>query len=416
MALTVPPGLFLQAYENILSQKPELEMELMHDSRRMQAVQMPIIPVVGEWIRANPGTISLGQGVAWYGPPPQAVDHIQKFLADPQNHKYKLVQGIPELLEAIEGKLAAENGIRLGADQRVVVTAGANMGFVNAVLAITDPGDEIILNLPYYFNHEMAVVMADCRAVCVPTDENYQLQPELIECAVTDRTRAVVTISPNNPTGAVYPEQSLRRVNDICRRRGIYHIHDEAYEYFTYDGARHFSPGAIEGSSPHTISLFSLSKAYGFASWRIGWMVIPERLFMAVRKIQDTNLICPPVVSQWAAVGAMHAGRAYCEQKLSATREVRRLVLERLAGIGDLVVVPRAEGAFYFLLRVHSAMDPMRLVQRLIEEHKVAVIPGTTFGVHDQCLLRIGYGALEPHTAIEGIGRLAQGLRRILTS
>jgi aspartate/methionine/tyrosine aminotransferase len=388
----------------------------MHDSRRMQAVQTPIIPVVGEWIRANPGTISLGQGVAWYGPPQEAVEYIQKFLADPQNHQYKLVQGIPELLEAVEKKLAAENGIRLAADQRVVVTAGANMGFVNAVLATTDPGDEIILNLPYYFNHEMAVVMADCRAVCVPTDENYQLQPDLIERAITGRTRAVVTISPNNPTGSVYPEQSLRQVNDLCRRRGIYHIHDEAYEYFTYDGARHFSPGAIEGSSPHTISLFSLSKSYGFASWRIGWMVIPERLFMSVRKIQDTNLICPPVISQWAAVGAMRAGRAYCERKLSVTREVRRLVLERLAEIGDLVAVPRAEGAFYFLLRVHSRMDPMRLVQRLIEEHKVAVIPGTTFGVHDECLLRIGYGALETQTAAEGIGRLVQGLRRILTA
>jgi len=386
----------------------------MHDSRRMQAVQTPIIPVVGEWIRANPGTISLGQGVAWYGPPQEAVEYIQKFLADPQNHQYKLVQGIPELLEAVEKKLAAENGIRLAADQRVVVTAGANMGFVNAVLATTDPGDEIILNLPYYFNHEMAVVMADCRAVCVPTDENYQLRPELIENAITGRTRAVVTISPNNPTGSVYPEQSLRQVNDLCRRRGIYHIHDEAYEYFTYGGARHFSPGAIEGSSPHTISLFSLSKAYGFASWRIGWMVIPERLFMAVRKIQDTNLICPPVISQWAAVGAMRAGRAYCERKLSVTREVRRLVLERLAEIGDLVAVPRAEGAFYFLLRVRSRMDPMRLVERLIEGHKVAVIPGTTFGVHDECLLRIGYGALETQTAAEGIGRLVQGLRRIL--
>jgi aspartate/methionine/tyrosine aminotransferase len=112
----------------------------------------------------------------------------------------------------------------------------------------------------------------------------------------------------------------------------------------------------------------------------------------------------------------MLAGRAYCEQKLSVTREVRRLVLERLAGLGDRVVVPLAEGAFYFLLRVHSAMDPMRLVQRLIEEHKVAVIPGTTFGVQNQCLLRIGYGALETHTAIEGIDRLARGLRRILTS
>lgn len=386
----------------------------MYDSQRMQAVQTPIIPVVGELIRANPGTISLGQGVAWYGPPPEAAVYIQRFWNDPQSHKYKLVQGIPELLEMIEKKLASENGIRIGADQRIVVTAGANMGFMNAVLAITDPGDEVVLNLPYYFNHEMAVAMADCRAVCVPTDENYQLVPEAIERALTERTRAVVTISPNNPTGAVYPQEMLREVNAICRRRGIYHISDEAYEYFTYDGATHFSPGGIEGGSPHTISLFSLSKAYGFASWRIGWMVVPERLFEPIRKIQDTILICAPVISQWAAVGAMRAGRAYCLEGLRETREIRGLILDRLGEVADIVTIPRAEGAFYLLLRVHADMEPMRLVRRLIEEHGVAVIPGDTFGIRDQCLLRVAYGALRKDTAAEGIGRLVRGLRRIL--
>ena len=388
----------------------------MRDSLRMQSVQTPIIPVVGELIRAHPGTISLGQGVAYYGPPPEAADAIQTCLADPENHKYKLVQGIPELLDAIESKLAQENGIHIGDAQRIVVTAGANMGFMNAVQAITDPGDEIILNLPYYFNHEMAITIADCKAVCVPTDDNYQLQPDVIEASVNDRTRAVVTISPNNPTGAVYSEADLREVNAICKRKGIYHISDEAYEYFTYDGARHFSPGSIEDSSDHTISLFSLSKAYGFASWRIGWMVIPERLFESVRKIQDTNLICPPVISQWAAAGAMGVGSAYCRDKLKVTATIRRLVLDRLQEIGDLVTVPDARGAFYLLLRVHSEMDPMDLARRLIEEHKVAVIPGTTFGVQDYCLLRVAYGALQKETAAEGIDRLVAGLRHILAT
>jgi aspartate/methionine/tyrosine aminotransferase len=385
----------------------------MYNSLRMQSVQSPIIPVVGELIRSNPGTISLGQGVAYYGPPLQAVEAIQRFLADPENHKYKLVQGIPELLEAIERKLREENGISLSGS-RIVVTAGANMGFVNAVLAITDPGDEIILQLPYYFNHEMAVAIADCRAVCVPTDDDYQLQPEAIAAAITKRTRAVVTISPNNPTGAVYRESALRQVNDICRRNGIYHISDEAYEYFTYDGARHFSPGSIEGSAGHTISLFSLSKAYGFASWRIGWMVIPEHLYTLIRKIQDTILICPPVISQWAAVGAMEAGRPYCLDKLKMTAEIRRIFLDELAGIADLVTVPPADGAFYLLLRVHKDSDPMELVRQLIEQHKVAVIPGMTFGMEDKCYLRVAYGALQKDTAAEGIGRLVRGLRQIL--
>ena len=378
----------------------------------MQSVQTPIIPVVGELIRSNPGTISLGQGVAYYGPPHEAIEAIQTFLADPQNHKYKLVQGIPELLDVIEDKLEIENNINLDGS-RIVVTAGANMGFMNAVLAITDPGDEIILQLPYYFNHEMAVAIADCKAVCVPSDEDYQLQPEAITAAITNRTRAIVTISPNNPTGAVYRESDLRQVNKICRNNGIYHISDEAYEYFTYDDAMHFSPGSIGGAAEYTISLFSLSKAYGFASWRIGWMIIPEHLFMPIRKIQDTILICPPVISQWAAVGAMKAGRSYCRQKLQMTTEIRRICMDELAGIANLVTVPPANGAFYFLLRVHKNSNPMELVRKLIERHKVAVIPGMTFGMQDKCYLRIAYGALEKDTATEGIGRLVKGLKQI---
>jgi len=387
----------------------------MYDSLRMQSVQSPIIPAVGELIRANPGTISLGQGVAYYGPPPQVQQYIGKFAADPENHKYKLVQGIGQLLEAIERKLKTENGISIEGS-RIVVTAGANMGFVNAILAVTDPGDEIIIQLPYYFNHEMAVAIADCKAVCVLTDDDYQLRTDAIEGAVTDRTRAVVTISPNNPTGAVYREADLRRVNEICRERKIYHISDEAYEYFTYDGAKHFSPGSIEANVAHTISLFSLSKAYGFASWRIGWMVVPEHLYMSIKKIQDTILICPPVISQWAAVGAMQAGPDYCRQKLRVTAEVRRILLRELDQVRHLVTVPRADGAFYFLLRVHSHIDSMELAKRLIEEHKVAVIPGMTFGMEDGCYLRVGYGALDKDTAAEGISRLVHGLTQILSS
>ncbi len=262
----------------------------------------------------------------------------------------------------------------------------------------------------------MAVVIADCKAVCVPTDDNYQLQPDAIDSAITERTRAVVTISPNNPTGVVYSESALRKVNEICQQNSIYHISDEAYEYFTYDGARHFSPGSIQRSSEHTISLFSLSKAYGFASWRIGWMVIPEHLYMPIKKIQDTILICPPVVSQWAAIGAMRAGKEYCRRKLGVTIEVRQIVLNELKSIRELIKVPQADGAFYFMLRVHTELESMELVRRLIQEHKVAVIPGVTFGMRDKCYLRIAYGALQKDTAAEGIGRLVRGLRQILGS
>jgi aspartate/methionine/tyrosine aminotransferase len=378
----------------------------------MQAVQSPIIPVIAELIARHPGTISLGQGVVHYGPPQEALDTVQHFVADAENHKYKPVHGIPALLDALSSKLSGENKIPLSDANRVVVTAGGNMGFMNAILAIADPGDEIVLQTPYYFNHEMAITIADCKPVLVPTDENYQLRLDAIRGAITPRTRAVVTVSPNNPTGAVYPETSLRDLNDLCRERGLYHIHDEAYEYFTY-GVPHFSPASIPGSQPHTISLFSLSKAYGFASWRIGYMVIPEHLFVATKKIQDTILICPPVISQFAAVGALRAGAAFCRKQIDIIAEVREMVAHDLATLNAFCTVPRADGAFYFLLRLQSRWSPLELAEQLIRDFGVAVIPGTAFGV-DGCYLRVSYGALQKETAAEGIGRLVRGLHTLV--
>lgn len=387
---------------------------MMSVSLRLQSVQSPIIPVVGALVRDHPGAISLGQGVVNYGPPPECLAAVNEFFSDPENHKYKLVDGIPALRKLINQKLARENGIIIGKESEVVVTAGGNMAFLNALLAISDPGDEIILQSPYYFNHEMAISMVNCKPVCVPTDEQFQLQFEQIRNAITPRTRAVVTISPNNPTGAVYPESDLRAVNGLCRDADIYHIHDEAYEYFTHAGTPHFSPGSINGSASHTISLFSLSKAYGFASWRIGYEVVPIELLDAVKKIQDTNVICPPVISQCAATAALQAGRPYCESHLGPLRETRQYVVSELQKISDIAVVAPAEGAFYFFLKLRTELPPMTVVEALIRKHGVAAIPGDAFGYLDQSAIRISYGALTPDIASIGIQRLASGLRDIL--
>ena len=388
----------------------------MRETFRMEAVQTPVIPLIGEMIRQNPGTISLGQGVVYYGPPPEAMEKVQQFFQDAENHKYKPVQGIPPLIDAIEAKLQAENHLDVESRDCILVTGGGNMAFLNALLAITDPGDEVILPLPYYFNHDMAIAMIGCRPVPVLTDENYQLRLDALADAITPRTRAIVTVSPNNPSGVVYSEADLLAVNTLCRERGIYHIHDEAYEYFTYDGAKHFSPGAIAGSSAHTISLYSLSKAYGFASWRIGYMVFPKRLLVAIKKIQDTNLICAPVVSQFAAVGALQAGAAYCHEKLKAIEEVRAMGVKALAPLEreGLCTIPLSQGAFYFLLKVHAEWDALDLVERLIRDYKVAVMPGTTFGMENGCYLRVAYASLQKETIEEGLGRLVQGLQALV--
>ena len=389
----------------------------MNESRRVNAVQPPIIPVVAELIRATPGTISLGQGVVGYGPPPQALAQVERFLADPNNHKYQSVTGVPALLTAIERKLAADNGVRpLEHEARLMVTAGGNQAFLNAVLAIADPGDEVILPTPYYFNQEMAVTLANCRPVLVPTNAHCQLDLGALRSAITPRTRAIVTVSPNNPSGVVYPAAALQAVNALCAEHGIYHLSDEAYEYFTYEGATHFSAASLPGSAPHTISLFSLSKAYGFASWRIGWMVYPAHLDAALRKIQDTLLICPPVISQYAAVGALEAGPDFVREKLQEIAGMRTLVQQALAPLEEAGIcqVPPARGAFYFLLKVRTDRAPLAVATELIRKHRIAVIPGNAFGLEPGCHLRVAYGSLRPDTAAEGMARLTRGLREIV--
>jgi aspartate/methionine/tyrosine aminotransferase len=382
-------------------------------SRRLAAVQAPVIPIVGRWIAETPGSISLGQGVVSYGPPAAAVEAAQRFGAALADHRYGPVEGLPSLVEAIEEKLERENHIVVRPRSRVLVTAGGNQAFMNAVLAVTDPGDEIILPTPYYFNHEMAIVMAGANVVAAPTTPEYQLDLEALAAAVTPRTRAIVTVSPNNPTGAVYPEDALRAVNALCRERGLFHVHDEAYEYFIYGGSRHFSPGSLQEAAGHTISLYSLSKAYGMASWRIGYMVIPASLSDAVNKIQDTLLICPPAVSQQAAIAALRVGRSHADAHLARLDATRRLIFDALHEASVPCDVPAVEGAFYYLVRAHSGLDSMTLTERLIREHRVAAIPGSAFADTAPCSIRISYGALDSDSIAEGIGRLVEGLRAL---
>jgi aspartate/methionine/tyrosine aminotransferase len=379
----------------------------------MDQVQAPIIPIVGRWIRETPGTISLGQGVVHYGPPQAAVAAVRDALGSSFVHEYGDGAGLPALVDAIRRKLAVENSLDVSRGSCIMVTAGANMAFMHAVLAITRPGDEIILPVPFYFNHEMAIEMAGCRPVPVPTDDRYQLRLDAIERAITSKTRAVVTISPNNPSGAVLSEASLRAVNALCRGRGLYHIADEPYEYFTYGNARHFSPGSLADAAPHTFSIYSLSKAYGFAGWRIGYVVYPEALASAMMKSQDTILINPTIAAQVGAAAALGVGRSYSEPHVREMASIRDIVVSELSSLAPLATVPAADGAFYAFLRVNADADPVVLAERLIREHKVAVIPGSAFGMTG-CYFRVAFGALQKATVAEGVGRLVAGLRSLL--
>jgi aspartate/methionine/tyrosine aminotransferase len=383
-------------------------------SIRMDAVDTPIIPTIAALVRQHPGTISLGQGVVHYGPPPEAVAALPELMAEPQLHKYQSVSGLPSLLETFRHKLAEDNHIQCGTESMVMVTAGSNMAFLNSVMAVADPGDEFILPMPFYFNQEMAIRMCGCVPVPVPTHSDWSLDVDALAAAITPRTRAIITVSPNNPTGAVYSEESLRAVNALCAKSGIYHFSDEAYEYFTYEGVRHFSPASIPGAQGHTLSFYSMSKNYGMASWRVGFVVFPSDLYGAMNKVQDTNLICAPVPSQLLALQALQLGRAWVEPRISALAQVRSLVHQSLDSLGDLVQFPRTQGAFYVLMKLPGVPDAMAFNRAMTEKHQVATLPGFAFGLTDTAhanYQRLSYGALDAATVAEGVQRFVAAVK-----
>ena len=381
----------------------------------MAAVQAPIIPEVTGLIATHPGTISLGQGMVRYGPPSEARRQLEGFWEEPGAHEYGAVPGHGALRAALTEKLRRDNGIVVGGESFLLITAGSNMAFLQALLAIAEPGDEVILFAPYYFNHEMAVGIAGCRSVVLDVGEGFLPDVEHLEAALGEKTRAVVTVSPNNPTGAVYPEGLLQRINRLCQERGVYHLHDEAYEVFVYGGAEAVSPGSFPEANGHTISLFSFSKSHGFAGWRVGYGVFPAHLESALMKIQDTNLICPPVVSQVAALGALDAGPSFCRERVQELSRVRDMVLAEVETLGPhLLRAPVADGAMYVFLELDTPRSGFDLTADLIRHHGVAPLPGETFGITDRSALRVSYGALAPETVAEGIGRLVRGLAKLL--
>ena len=237
----------------------------------MERVLSPVIPELAALVRQTPGTLSLAQGmVAWDTPPGVALAVAEALAAGGSNlHRYGALQGDPALLEAIHAKLAAHNRLDLDG-AAVLVTAGSNMAFhaVAQVIAAGPPGQpsEVILPRPYYFNHVMAVQLAGAEPVLV--EAGVIPDPDRLAAAITPRTRAIVTVSPNNPSGVVIPAAVLAAINRLCALHGLLHISDEAYELFVHGSEPHWSAGSLPGSAAHTVSLHSFSKAYGMAAWR----------------------------------------------------------------------------------------------------------------------------------------------------
>ena len=399
-------------------------------AERMAAVLRPVIPELGALARSRPGTLSLAQGMVSWGPPPQALAALAQAAADPlgiDRDRYGAVEGDPELLATIGEHLRGAYGVELE-QSTLLVTAGSNMAF-NALAQVLcaappQPPSELILPLPYYFNHVMAIQLAG--GVPVLVDAGLVPDPDRLEQAITPRTRAIVTISPNNPSGVVMPPATLAAINDLCARHGLLHISDEAYAAFVHGSTPHVSPGSRPGSSGHTVTIHSLSKAYGMAGWRLGFMAAPRTLAQALAQVQDTVLICPPRLLQRAALAALQAGPSWCAPRVAALDRRRRLLLQavadqRRAGLPVRLLI-EPDGAFYALLQVEAAaagaLTGDALMRRLVLEHGVAVLCGESFGLDPGQsggpVLRLSYGLLQEPELEQALARLFAGISALL--
>ena len=398
-------------------------------AHRIAAVLEPVIPRLGALVRGSPGTLSLAQGMVSWGPPPAVAQAALAAIAQagPALDRYGPTWGEPVLLEAARQRLISRNGLDLDGSA-LLITSGSNMAFQAIAQAICDPGSEVILPLPFYFNHVMAVQLAG--GVAVPVAAGPIPDPERLAAAITPRTRAIVTVSPNNPSGVVLPPALLTAINRLCAERGLFHISDEAYDVFVHGAVPHHSPGSARGSAAHTVSLYSLSKAFGMAGWRLGYAAVPEALRPALAKVLDTMQICPPALTQRAGAAALGVDPAWTSQQVALLRPRRWQLLEAVAAwqAEGLPVRLWAEpdGAFYGLLVIaHPGLDSDALMERLVREQRVAAVSGRAFGfaaagagagpgaaaVGGESVLRLSYGMLDGPDLSEALGRLAAGLR-----
>lgn len=379
---------------------------------RMNTIRKaPIIQLLSQ-VSIPDDVISFGQGIPFFPPPKSAVDAAKNSMMQAKGYQYSTDAGWLDLRKKIAEKVSSSTKANVHAEHNVMVTSGANQAFMNAVLAITSPGDEIIFLMPSYFNYVMAAQLVSCKPVFVETTKLFQPEIEKIKTKISKKTKAIVTISPNNPTGAVYSKESLKSINQLCEQNHLFHISDEVYEYFVYDDIKHVSPLNFDQSLGHTISLFSLSKAFGLSGYRIGYMIHPKFLFDDLLKAQDTIGICAPSPSQAAAINAIPLKQSYCTKYFDKIKRNREIVISKLSEI-PRVHGSWTKGAYYFFITVDSSLSSLALAKQLIEEYGVIVLPGSMFDV-SFCSFRLSYGNLSEKKVNEGITRLINGIQTLL--
>lgn len=305
--------------------------------------------------------------------------------------KYTPSAGIPELREALSAKLIADNDLSYDAKQ-ICVTAGAKMACFNAILAVVEEGDEVIIPTPYWVSYPEMVRIAGGKPVLVETKESngWKMTAEQFEAAMTPATKMVILNSPSNPTGAIYTEEELREIGEVALSEDIVILSDEIYEKLVYGDNKHVS---IASLSPElydlTITVNGFSKAYSMTGWRLGYTAAPKALAEAIDKIQNHTVSNATTFCQYGAIAALQGDQTFISDLRDEYDVKRQFVLARLKGINNIRVV-EPKGAFYFFVYTGQlGLKSMNLTDKLLSRYKVAAVPGVAFGYDEG--IRLSY-------------------------
>ena len=354
--------------------------------------------------------ISLGIGEPDFDTPQPILEAGIQGLKNGATH-YTSNAGIIDLREAIAEYLERQYSISYDPAMEIIATVGVSEALYLAMTAVIDPGDEIIIPTPCFVSYQAEVILAGGVPVEVPNkmEDAFQPDPAKIADAITSRTKAIFLGYPNNPTGAVASREVLQKIGRLAEEHDLLVISDEIYDQLVY-GVEHVNVAALPGMKERTITLGGFSKSYAMTGWRIGYAAAPAGIMSGLLRIHQYTIMSAPTVSQLAALKALQNGKKYVDEMRSKYNRRRGLIFQGLNEIGLETVEPM--GAFYAFPSVTSTgMDDVTFAERLLDEEKVAVVPGSAFGRGGEGFVRCSYAT--SHGEIEAaLGHMDRFVRR----
>ena len=365
-------------------------------SRRVSSIAISAIKEMAMRSACIKGAASLTWGVPTFRTPA----HIRETVAwemqrDTEIGKYSLPDGLPELRDAIAETHGKTAGRAIDPDREVIVTAGNIQGLNTLFHVLLNDGDEVIVTDPGFASHIQQIQLCGGVPVYWPMkeDDGWALDADALPGLVTERTKAILLVSPSNPTGRILREEALRLAGEIARQQGLLILIDDPYSHFIYDeAAPFFDLATVPELAGHVAYLFTFSKAHAMSGWRVGYMVIPETLKREALKVQDATIICPPRISQVAALAALTKPAIHLPAFRETLARRKALICERLDRVPHVFSYSPPEGAYYVFPRITADhTDSLAFALALLERAKVTVTPGRAFGPTGEHHVRMAF-------------------------